>query len=68
MTKRYICGHQELIPTQWNQTKPEPCEVVGCCPMNYSCPICGFGAGTIPHNECEGWDEEKPEPLFGNNI
>jgi len=45
---RPMCMHPELIPTQWNQKRPEPERVVGTCIHNYSCPICGFGIGTYP--------------------
>jgi len=38
-----------LVPTQWNQSKPEPAEMIGCaCGMNMSCPICGWGRGASP--------------------
>jgi hypothetical protein len=49
-----MCGHPELIPTQWNQPKPEPCQTIGSCPTHdYTCPICGFGVGCVPPCNCE---------------
>lgn len=47
-----ICHHPNLFPTQWNQQKPQPCEMIGCCELNQTCPICGFGTMTMPH-ECK---------------
>ena len=46
--KTFICGHPELIPTMWNQLKPEPCEMIGSCEHNMVCPVCGFGWGCAP--------------------
>ena len=53
--KRMLCYHP------WHQTNgkaPPPSLVVGCCPRNFTCPACGFGAGEAPHENCQGWDEE----------
>jgi hypothetical protein len=51
MTKR-LCHHPNLHPTQWNEPKPEPCEVHGCeCGQNWCCPVCDTGSATYPH-EC----------------
>ena len=41
------CSHPHLRPTQWNQPKPEPAEMIG-CEHNYACPVCGYGAGMVP--------------------
>ncbi len=48
-----MCGHPELIPTMWDQPKPEAAQTIGECPVhNYSCPLCGFGAGCAPSCDC----------------
>ena len=47
--KGTLCHHPELRPTHWNESKPEPCEMVGCeCGENAVCPICGWGWGAAP--------------------
>ena len=44
-----MCGHPELLPTRWNQPRPEPARTIGSCPVhNHTCPICGFGRGQYP--------------------
>jgi len=43
-----ICGHPGLIPTAWNQPRPEPAKMVGSCKHNMICLICGFGWGCAP--------------------
>lgn len=45
-----MCHHPELFPTGWNQSKPEPAEMVYSCECgeNYGCPVCGWGAGSWP--------------------
>lgn len=44
-----ICYHHNLVPTAWNQPKPEPAEMIGCeCGQNMGCPVCGWGWGTYP--------------------
>ena len=45
-----MCNHPELIPTHWDQPRPEPTEMVYSCECgeNYNCPICGWGAGVYP--------------------
>ena len=45
-----MCHHPELIPTQWNQPRPQPCRMVAHCECgeNHSCPVCGYGAGSYP--------------------
>lgn len=49
MTDRRMCGHPELTPTQWDQSRPEPVEMVGCaCGQNQTCPVCGWGQGAYP--------------------
>ena len=47
---RRMCYHPELFPTTWDQPKPEPAEMIYLCDCgeNYSCPICGWGAGSYP--------------------
>ena len=48
-----ICGHPELMPNAWNQSKPEACRTVGRCPVHdYTCPVCGFGVGSSPSCNC----------------
>jgi len=60
-----ICCHPELIPTQWNQPKPEPCEMITCeCGQNAYCPVCGCGWGSVP---C-GCDREEDEMLTSSRI
>jgi len=68
------CNHPELFPTQWGQQKPEPCEMVGCCEKNQSCPVCGWGFGSYP---CDCTNKVKVETekeegshdnFFGYNI
>ena len=49
--KPIMCYHPNLVPTQWNQSKPKPCKVITCrCGENQSCPICGWGQGSWPCN------------------
>jgi hypothetical protein len=49
MPNKPMCSHPELIPTQWNQPKPEPCEMNVCtCGKNATCPVCGHGFGCYP--------------------
>jgi len=45
-----MCSHPELVPTRWNQPRPEPCRMVAHCECgeNASCPVCGFGHGSYP--------------------
>ena len=44
-----LCNHPELQPTDFNQEKPEPAEMITCeCGKNATCPVCGFGWGNIP--------------------
>lgn len=43
-----ICYHPELVPTQWEQERPEPTVMVGTCEHNMSCPVCGYGWGCAP--------------------
>ena len=45
-----ICQHPELIPTKWNQQRPEPKEMTKTCQcgQNQICIICGWGFGSIP--------------------
>ena len=67
------CSHPNLIPTQWNQQRPEPCEMVGCCEKNQSCPVCGFGFGTYPcdcirKKDAITEDEVTHGKFFGENI
>lgn len=48
-----VCYHHLLVPTQWNQPKPEPRTMITCaCGQNASCPVCGYGWGTAPC-ECD---------------
>ncbi len=60
--KRMLCYHP------WHRTNGEvvpPSLVVGCCPRNFTCPVCGFGAGDAPHENCQGWDEV---PTLANRM
>jgi len=44
-----LCHHQNLVPTQWEQKRPEPAKMIGCdCGANMSCPVCGWGRGAYP--------------------
>jgi len=43
-----VCYHPNLMPTLWDQPRPPPTKVIGSSKNNYSCPVCGFGAGTYP--------------------
>lgn len=42
-----ICNHLSLMPTEWNQPRPEPCDMaLDCeCGLNQTCPVCGWGQG-----------------------
>lgn len=53
------CGHPELIPTAWNQPRPESVTMIGSCRHNLTCPICGFGWG----NTSDSCDEVEGFPL-----
>ncbi len=59
MAKRpVICDHPELVPTDWNQPRPEPAEMNTCrCGENAGCPTCGYGWGSIPC-KCAREDDE----------
>ena len=48
--KAEICYHPNLVPTKWNQSEPEPCEmlIVCDCGNNQICPVCGYGFGSYP--------------------
>ena len=48
--KPQICYHPELIPTDWNQPRPEPCEMILTCDCgaNQICPVCGWGHCSYP--------------------
>lgn len=49
MKEKPICYHNFLVPTDWNQPKPEPCEMITCeCGKNAGCPVCGWGWGQYP--------------------
>ena len=52
--RRFLCCHA-LNP---DCTDAPPSYALGCCPANWYCPICGFGAATHPHEHCPGWDGE----------
>lgn len=55
---KILCNHPEMIPTQWNQSKPEPVEMIGPCEHNMICPICGWGWGCSP-DPCEDKEQER---------
>ena len=42
------CGHPELVPTMWDQPRPDSAKMIGQCEHNMSCPVCGFGWGGYP--------------------
>lgn len=48
--KPEICYHPELMPTTWNQPRPEPCEMILTCECgaNQICPVCGWGHCSYP--------------------
>ncbi len=49
MTEKKICHHPHILPPQWEQPRPEPCEVTSCgCGKNWTCPVCFFGEGSLP--------------------
>lgn len=60
---KYMCHHPELFPTAWNQPKPEPAEMIYSCECgeNYSCPVCGWGAGKWPCSCMRERREERHE-------
>ena len=52
-----ICNHPNLLPTQWNQDKPEPTEIKTCdCGSNWCCYVCGNGGSMYP---CKCFPSEK---------
>ena len=44
-----ICSHPHLFPSQWEQKRPAPAEILecdgGCCRR---CPVCGYGGVAFP--------------------
>ena len=53
MKNKPVCYHPFIRPTDWNQPKPEPCEMTTCaCGKNVTCPVCGWGHGQYPC-DCE---------------
>ena len=56
-----MCYHPELIPTAWNQPKPEPAEMVYFCKCgeNYGCPVCGWGSATWPCSCMREWQAKQ---------
>jgi hypothetical protein len=49
MKRQVTCDHPELIPTHWNQSKPEAYMGDTCdCGKNFTCPVCGYGFGCYP--------------------
>lgn len=58
--RKHFCSHPLLHPTMWDQPRPEPVEMVGCCDSNQTCPVCGFGWGSYPC-ECMRKRQEKGE-------
>jgi hypothetical protein len=70
---KLMCNHPALFPTAWNQPRPEPAEMVyDCeCGENYSCPVCGWGAGTYPcscmrrEERLRDWYEDISERYAG---
>lgn len=65
------CNHPELRPTQWNQPRPKPTEMIKCaCGMNATCPVCGWGRSCYPC-ECDRRRvvaRDSSEPIFGANV
>lgn len=49
MKKKVSCNHFWLVPTEWNQPKPEVWEGETCeCGQNWCCPVCGYGNLVYP--------------------
>jgi hypothetical protein len=67
--KPNICYHPELRPTNWNQPKPEPCEmIVTCeCGANQMCPVCGYGFGSYPCPCTTKYMKENPIQIIPND-
>lgn len=44
------CSHPELRPTGWDQKRPATADMISHCDCgeNYSCRVCGWGAGSYP--------------------
>lgn len=58
-----MCSHPELVPTQWNQPKPESAKMTMCgCGRNASCPVCSYGWGAYP---CDCKSTTRYEPEYG---
>ena len=71
-----MCHHPELVPTTWNQPRPEPVEMVYSCECgeNYRCSVCGWGRGYYPgpcmrargaERGLRAWYEETSEQYAG---
>jgi hypothetical protein len=45
-----VCNHPELLPRDWDQKRPEICEMMRLCDCgeNQCCPVCGWGFGNLP--------------------
>ena len=54
-----VCSHPELLPTRWNQERPEAAAMTGSCKHNMICPVCGSGWGCAP-DPC---DVNKDDPI-----
>jgi len=42
--KGSMCSHPQLRPTEWNQSKLEPCRMTVLCECGWmqQCPVCGY--------------------------
>jgi hypothetical protein len=67
--KPTICYHPELRPTDWNQPKPEPCEMILTCECgeNQTCPVCGYGHGNYPCTCMREHKKENPVQIILND-
>ena len=68
--KPTICYHPELRPTDLNQPRPEPCEmIVTCeCGANQMCPVCGCGFGTYPCPCTTKYMKENPIQIISDDY
>jgi len=68
--KPTICYHPELRPTNWNQPKPEPCEMILTCDCgaNQMCPVCGYGFGSYPCACMIKYMKENPIQIIPNDT